>query len=112
MSDSRQTRGVLRHQNRPMRPVAARKEAATAPVDMAALAAALVTVTLWGSAFVGIRAAGQFFSPGGLAVGRLLISTAVLGAVALFRREPLPQRRDLVASRFTGCCGWGCTAWP
>jgi drug/metabolite transporter (DMT)-like permease len=103
MSDSRQTRGVLRHQNRAVRPVAARKEeAATSPVDVAALAAALVTVTLWGSAFVGIRAAGQFISPGGLAVGRLLISTAALGAVALFRREPLPQRRDLVGIALYG----------
>lgn len=94
MSDSRQTRAVLCHQNRVMRPAAASKqEAATAPVDVPALAAALITVTLWGSAFVGIRAAGQTFSPGGLAVGRLLVSTAVLGAVALFRRQPLPHRR-------------------
>jgi hypothetical protein len=95
MSDSRQTRGVLLHQNRAMTPAAASKQdAATPPVDVAALAAALITVTLWGSAFVGIRAAGQTFSPGGLAVGRLLVSTAVLGAVMLFRRQPLPQRRD------------------
>ena len=32
-----------------------------------ALGAALVTVTLWASAFVGIRDAGQHFSPGALA---------------------------------------------
>jgi drug/metabolite transporter (DMT)-like permease len=97
MSDSRQTRGVLRHQNRAMRPATgSQQEAATAPVDVPTLVAALITVTLWGSAFAGIRAAGQTFSPGGLAVGRLLVSTAVLGAVTLFRRQPLPQRRDLV----------------
>jgi len=85
-----------------MRPAAASKESATAHVDGPALAAALITVTLWGSAFVGIRAAGQTFSPGGLAVGRLLVSTAVLGAVALFRRQPLRPRRDLVGIALYG----------
>jgi len=64
--------------------------------DVAALTAGLVTVTLWGSAFVGIRAAGQDLSPGALALGRLLVSCILLGAVALYRREPLPKRRDLL----------------
>jgi drug/metabolite transporter (DMT)-like permease len=67
------------------------------PTDAAARIAGLVTVTVWGSAFVGIRAAGETFSPGGLALGRLLVCGAVLGAVALVRREPLPHRRDLLA---------------
>ena len=60
-----------------------------------ALTAALVTVVLWASAFVGIRSAGHFFSPEGLALGRLLVSSAVLGSLALVRREPLPMRGDL-----------------
>lgn len=64
-------------------------------LDVAALLAGLVTVTLWGSAFVAIRAAGETMSPGSLALGRLLVSSAVLGAVALARREPLPSRREL-----------------
>jgi drug/metabolite transporter (DMT)-like permease len=68
-----------------------------APPDVAALAAALVTVTAWGSAFVAIRAAGETLSPGAIALGRLVVSCAVLGTVALVRREPLPQRRDLLA---------------
>ena len=85
-----------------MSPTAAKDAAATAPVDMAALAAALITVTLWGSAFVGIRAASQTFSPGGLALGRLLVSTVVLGSVTLFRPQPLPQRRDLVGIALYG----------
>jgi drug/metabolite transporter (DMT)-like permease len=58
------------------------------------VAAALVTVTLWGSAFVGIRAAGDALSPGAIALGRLLVSTTVLSTVALLRRESLPRRRD------------------
>ncbi|HEU4399862.1 MAG TPA: DMT family transporter [Actinomycetota bacterium] len=61
-----------------------------------ALAAGLVTVTLWGSSFVAIRDAGQTLSPGSLALGRLLVSLVVLGAAALIWREPLPGRRDLL----------------
>lgn len=57
------------------------------------LAAALVTVVLWASAFVGIRAAGNDLSPGALALGRLLIGSLVLGAVAFARREKRPPRR-------------------
>jgi drug/metabolite transporter (DMT)-like permease len=68
-----------------------------APADVAALMAALVTATAWGSAFVAIRAAGETLSPGAIALGRLVVSCAVLGTVALVRREPLPQRRDLLA---------------
>jgi drug/metabolite transporter (DMT)-like permease len=54
-----------------------------------------MTVSLWGSAFVGIRSAGHTFSPGALALGRLVVSCVALGALALARRQPLPNRRDL-----------------
>ncbi len=64
--------------------------------DVAALAAGLVTVSLWGSAFVGIRAAGATLSPGSIALGRLLVSSALLTGFALVRREQLPGRRDLL----------------
>lgn len=67
-----------------------------APTDVTALVAGLVTVTLWGSAFVGIRAAGHALSPGSIALGRLLVSSAILCAVAILRRESLPRRRDLL----------------
>jgi len=60
-----------------------------------ALAAAGVTVLLWASAFVGIRAAGRELAPGGLALGRLVVAALLLGALAVFRREPLPRGRDL-----------------
>ncbi|MBD0712168.1 MULTISPECIES: DMT family transporter [unclassified Streptomyces] len=58
----------------------------------AALAAASVTVVLWASAFVSIRSAGAAYSPGALALGRLLTGSLVLGAVLLSRREGLPPR--------------------
>jgi drug/metabolite transporter (DMT)-like permease len=60
-----------------------------------ALAAALVTVSLWASAFVGIRAAGRHMSPGALSLGRVLVATLALGALTLARGEQMPPRRDL-----------------
>jgi drug/metabolite transporter (DMT)-like permease len=66
------------------------------PTDTTALIAGLTTVVLWGSAFVAIRAAGEALSPGAIALGRLVVSSAALGAVAVVRRESLPARRDLV----------------
>jgi drug/metabolite transporter (DMT)-like permease len=65
--------------------------------DTAALAAGLLTVVLWGSAFVAIRAADRALSPGAIALGRLLVGTALLGVVMLARRDPLPVRRDMLA---------------
>jgi drug/metabolite transporter (DMT)-like permease len=65
--------------------------------DPAAVAAALVTVTLWGSAFVAIRDAGQTLSPGSMALGRLVVSLVVLGIAAAIQRYALPSRRDLLA---------------
>lgn len=64
--------------------------------DAAGLLAGLVTVTLWGSAFVGIRAAGVSLSPGGLALGRLVVSSAALTVVALMRRDRLPRPHDIL----------------
>jgi drug/metabolite transporter (DMT)-like permease len=70
--------------------------------DSAALAAGLVTVGAWGSAFVAIRSAGDSFSPGALALGRLLVSCVLLGAVALWHRRRLPGGRDLAAIALYG----------
>ena len=71
--------------------------AASSRPDVSALVAGVFTVTLWGSAFVGIRAAGAAFSPGSLALARLLVSVVLLSAVAVVRRDPVPARRDLIA---------------
>jgi drug/metabolite transporter (DMT)-like permease len=54
--------------------------------------AVIVTVTLWSSAFVGVRSADRSLSPGALAFGRLLVGSLVLGAFVLLRRERLPGR--------------------
>jgi len=67
----------------------------TAPrtaVDWRTLAAIVTTVFAWASAFVAIRSAGHHFTPGALALGRMLVATvAVLGLLAV-RREGLPAR--------------------
>ncbi|MYZ36117.1 EamA family transporter [Streptomyces sp. SID4917] len=62
------------------------------PMAWLPLAAAGVTVVLWASAFVSIRSAGAAYSPGALALGRLLFGALVLGTVCLVRREGLPPR--------------------
>ena len=59
-----------------------------------AIAAAGVTVVLWASAFVGIRAAGEDLSPGPLTLARLVVAAAALGAIVLVRRERAPARGD------------------
>ncbi|MET8335688.1 DMT family transporter [Streptosporangium canum] len=61
-------------------------------VDRRALLAVGITVVLWASAFVAIRSAAQYFSPGALALGRLLAGSVVLGIIWLARREGLPPR--------------------
>ncbi|GAB3442506.1 DMT family transporter [Actinophytocola sediminis] len=63
-----------------------------AGVDRRSLAAAGTTVLLWASAFVSIRVAGEHYSPGALALGRLLAGSAVLVTVLLWRRESWPPR--------------------
>ncbi|MFF1560475.1 DMT family transporter [Streptomyces sp. NPDC058279] len=60
--------------------------------DHRALLAASVTVVMWASAFVSIRASAQHFGPGALALGRLLTASIALGAVLLVKRVPLPSR--------------------
>ncbi|MFI7674027.1 DMT family transporter [Actinophytocola sp. NPDC049390] len=60
--------------------------------DRRSLLAAAVTVFLWASAFVAIRSAGEHYSPGALALGRLLSGSVVLVVFLLVRGEGLPRR--------------------
>lgn len=57
----------------------------------------VVTVVLWASAFVGIRAIGPHFSPGSLTLGRLVIAAVVLSLLVLpqlLRTRLLPRGRE------------------
>lgn len=72
------------------------------------IAAAAVTIVLWASAFVGVRAAGHDYSPGALALGRQIMGSAALTLVVFVsavRRGKflrLPRGGRLVA-----VLGWG-----
>src|SRR3954465_3429007 len=63
------------------------------PRTVLPLAAALVTIVLWASAFVALRHVGHVVSPGPLTLGRLLAGSVVLGLVMLTRRQPVPAAR-------------------
>jgi drug/metabolite transporter (DMT)-like permease len=64
--------------------------------DPHAIVAAAVSVVLWASAFVGIRAVTADLSPTSLALGRLLVGSIALGVLSLTRSWVRPGRRDLV----------------
>ncbi len=79
-----------------------------ATIDWLALGAALVTVVLWASAFVGIRALADDLSPGAFAFGRLLVGALALGLIVALRRPALPKRRrDLAMIAASGVVWFG-----
>lgn len=70
---------------------------APAPIKALGVAAMVVTVVLWASAFVGIRAIGPHFSPGPLTLGRLSVAAVVLSFLVvpqLLRSRVLPRGRE------------------
>jgi drug/metabolite transporter (DMT)-like permease len=78
------------------------------PVDWLALGAALLTVVLWASAFVGIRAVADDLSPGSFALGRLLVAALALGVIVAVRRPALPRHgRDWALIAVSGVIWFG-----
>ena len=65
------------------------------PVDRLAIGAALVTVVLWASAFVGIRAVAADLTPGSIALGRLLVAAISLTPLVAVRPWVRPTRREV-----------------
>jgi drug/metabolite transporter (DMT)-like permease len=66
----------------------------SSPPSGRTIAAVAVTLFAWASAFVAIRGVGEHFSPGALALGRLLVGTAVLGLLAAGRGWVRPTRGE------------------
>jgi drug/metabolite transporter (DMT)-like permease len=65
-------------------------------IDRVGIAAAMTTVVLWASGYVGIRALATELSPGAIAIGRLLVAVVILALLVLRRRTWVPMtRRDL-----------------
>ena len=65
-----------------------------------------ITITLWASAFVGIRAALAYFSPLHLAFLRMLIGSVGLGIVAVIRKTRLPDLKDIPIFLLCGFFGF------
>jgi drug/metabolite transporter (DMT)-like permease len=72
-----------------------------------ALAAGLVTVTMWASAFVAIRALATSFSPGSITIGRLLVGVVVLTLMTRPRSLPVMSRAGLVRVALFGVLWFG-----
>jgi drug/metabolite transporter (DMT)-like permease len=83
----------------------------TAPPPTAsrtALLAVVVTVLAWASAFVAIRAVGESFGAGSLALGRLLVGSLALGAGLLAaRRWVAPTGREWALVALCGIAWFG-----
>ncbi len=74
---------------------------------MIGVAAVGAMVCLWASAFVAIRFADRELSPGALALGRLLVGSAALGAFMVARRHELPGRGQLAGIAVCGILWFG-----
>ncbi|WP_353647707.1 DMT family transporter [Nakamurella sp. A5-74] len=70
-------------------------DAEPAPREWKPAAAVVAVLLMWASAFVAIRGIGTSFSPGPLALGRMLVGGLVLAVFAVRARRPLPQGRAL-----------------
>jgi drug/metabolite transporter (DMT)-like permease len=75
--------------------------------DWRPLAAALVSICLWSSAYVGIRAATRTIAPGALALGRLTIGSVLLGMLLARRGAIRLTRRELALLCFAGFLWFG-----
>jgi drug/metabolite transporter (DMT)-like permease len=59
------------------------------------LIAAGITMVLWASAFIVIRSVGAHYSPGALALGRLVAGSLALTAIATLKPRSIPRGRPL-----------------
>jgi drug/metabolite transporter (DMT)-like permease len=76
--------------------LARQEQARTSTNTTLPLIAAAVTMILWASAFIAIRTVGVHYSPGAMALGRLLVGALALSAVAAFVPVRIPRGRPLL----------------
>jgi len=79
----------------------------TEPRHWLPVAAVAVTLLFWASAFVAIRHLGEDFTPGALSLGRLIVGSIALGAVAVSRGLPRPSGRDWLGLVVIGVLWFG-----
>ena len=75
------------------------------PPQTAVFLALGTTVVVWASAFAAIRRALDGYSAQQLSVGRLVVASAALGAVAVWRRPGLPRAADVPRVILVGVFG-------
>jgi drug/metabolite transporter (DMT)-like permease len=100
-------RRVIKRNDQPPPQSEPQSDQPAARPDLRAVLAAALTVVLWASAFVAIRSAGHYFTPGALALGRLLPGAAVLALISLGRREGWPPRAAWPGIAATGVLWFG-----
>ncbi len=76
------------------------------PGDYRVLLALGVTIVIWSSAFAGIRASLEAYTPGHVALLRFLVGSLLLIFYAVSVRMPLPSWRDLPAVLVGGFLGF------
>ncbi len=69
-------------------------------------AALFVTLALWSSAFVGIRAGLRAYAPGEVALLRYLVASILLGGYVLAKQTRLPRARDWPRIALAGALGF------
>ncbi len=75
-------------------------------LDARVLTAIGVVLVIWASAFAGIRAGLEGYSPGHLALLRFLVGSGLLALYAAYRRMPLPLLKDVPAILLAGFLGF------
>lgn len=75
------------------------------PLDGRTLTALGVCIFFWASAFAGIRAGLESYTPGHLALLRFLVASLVLAGYAALTRMRLPDKKDLPAILLLGFVG-------
>jgi len=77
----------------------------TERLDGGALTGIAVALLTWSSAYAAIAYALPAFSPGEVALARLLFASSCFAVLLVVRRAPLPDRRDLLRLAILGVIG-------
>lgn len=75
--------------------------------DLKVILAVTITLLAWASAFVSIRVAVKDYSPGSMALGRMLVAALFLLAFLAVKREGLPPRSAWPGIVFSGIFWFG-----
>ncbi len=86
-------------------PAAARSQRILLNVDWRIYLAVLIPVISWASAFAGIRAGLESYTPEHLALLRYIIASFALAVYAVLTRMPLPRLRDVPGIALAGFIG-------